>query len=182
SDLGLHAADGQPVNADAYDRYNGRWSRLFVPGLLAAAEVSPGHRMLDVATGTGEDALMAISAVGHTGTVVGTDISPAMLEAACARLSGSLRAVVADGQALAFRDASFDAAICQLGLMFFPDATRGLAEFRRVLRGGGRAAVCVISTPDRAPMWGHLAGALSRYLPDQRDAFHLGFTLADVRQ
>ena len=87
SDRGLHAAAGQPVSADAYDRYNGRWSRLFVPSLLVAAEVRPGQRVLDVATGTGEAALMAISAVGHSGTVVGTDISPAMLEAARARLS-----------------------------------------------------------------------------------------------
>jgi ubiquinone/menaquinone biosynthesis C-methylase UbiE len=182
SDRGLHAAAGQLVSAEAYDRYNGRWSRLFVPGLLAAAEVGPGHRVLDVATGTGEAALMAISAVGHSGTVVGTDISPAMLEAARGRLTGSLRTVVADGQALAFRDASFDAVICQLGLMFFPDATRGLTDFRRVLRNGGCAAVCVISSADKAPMWGPLAAALSRYLPNQREAFHLGFTLADTKR
>ena len=138
--------------------------------------------MLDVATGTGEAALMAISAVGHSGTVVGTDISPAMLEAARGRLSGSLRTVVADGQALAFRDGSFDAVICQLGLMFFPDAARGLTEFRRVLRNGGCAAVCVISSADKAPMWGPLADALSRYLPDQREAFQLSFSLGDARR
>jgi ubiquinone/menaquinone biosynthesis C-methylase UbiE len=182
SDRGLHAAAGQEVGADAYDRYIGRWSRLFVPSLLAAAEVGSGDRVLDVATGTGAPALMAISAVGHSGTVVGTDISPAMLEAARGRLSGLLRTVVADGQALAFRDASFDAVICQLGLMFFPDAARGLTEFRRVLRNGGCAAVCVISSADKAPMWGPLADALSRYLPDQREAFQLSFSLGDARR
>ena len=179
SDAGLHVTSGQRVNADAYDRYLGRWSRLFVPSLLAAAEVQAGHRVLDVATGTGEAAVMAIPAVGSTGMIVGTDISAAMLEAARARLSGSFRAVTADGQALPFRDASFDAAICQLGLMFFPEPTRGLAEFRRVVRNGGCAAVCVISSPDKAPMWGPLAGALSRFLPDQHEAFHLGFAFAD---
>jgi ubiquinone/menaquinone biosynthesis C-methylase UbiE len=52
---------------------------------------------------------------------------------------------VADGQALPFADATFDAVLCQLGLMFFPDPARGLAEFRRVLRPRRRAAVCVIS-------------------------------------
>jgi ubiquinone/menaquinone biosynthesis C-methylase UbiE len=138
--------------------------------------------VLDVATGTGEAALMAIPAVGQSGMVVGTDISPAMLGAARARLPRSLQAVVTDGQALAFRDASFNAVICQLGLMFFPEPTRGLTEFRRVLRGGGRAAVCVISSPDKAPMWGPLAGALGRHLPDQREAFHLSFALADARR
>src|SRR6516165_1161444 len=99
SDQGLHAAAGQEVSADAYDRYLGRWSRLFVPSLLAAAEIQPGHRVLDVATGTGEAALMAILAVtcSGSGMVVGTDVSPAMLEAARARLSGSFLAVVGDG-------------------------------------------------------------------------------------
>jgi ubiquinone/menaquinone biosynthesis C-methylase UbiE len=178
SDRGLHAAAGQEVSADAYDRYLGRWSRLFVPSLLAAAEVRSGERVLDVATGTGEAALMAVPVVGRTGMVVGTDISTAMLESARARLCGSFRAVAADGQVLAFRDASFDAVVCQLGLMFFPEPTRGLAEFRRVLRNGGCAAVCVISSADKAPMWGVLAETLSRHLPARRESLHLSFSLA----
>lgn len=124
---------------------------------------------------------MALSAVGDSGLVIGADISSAMLEAARARLSGRpFRPVATDGQALAFPDASFDAVLCQLGLMFFPDPARGLAEFRRVLRPGRCAAVCVISSPDRAPMWGILAETLSRYLPDQIEALHLAFALADA--
>jgi len=155
-------------------------SLVLVSELLChAVDLRAGQRVLDVATGTGEAAVMAIPAVGSTGMVVGTDISAAMLEAARARLSGSFRAVTADGQALPFRDASFDAAICQLGLMFFPEPTRGLAEFRRVVRNGGCAAVCVISSPDKAPMWGPLAGAMGRVLPDQQEEFHLGFALSN---
>src|SRR5262249_578498 len=65
-------------------------------------------------------------------------------------------------------------------LQFFPDPTRGLLEFRRVLRAGGCTAVCVLSTRDRAPMWGVLADALSRHLPDQRETLHLSFALADA--
>lgn len=179
TDRGLHAEVGRAVDASAYDRYIGRWSRLFVPNLLAAAEIAAGHRVLDVATGTGEAALAATSVVGHAGVVIGADISAVMVGAARARLPDSYRAVVADGQALAFRDAGFDAVVCQLGLMFFPDPTRGLAEFRRVLRSGGCAAVCVISTPDRAPMWGVLAETLSRRLPDQRAMLNLSFSLSD---
>jgi ubiquinone/menaquinone biosynthesis C-methylase UbiE len=178
SDAGLHAAVGRAVSTSAYDRYIGRWSRLFVPSLLAASEIAPGYRVLDVATGTGEAAMAAIFLVGPAGTVIGADVSPAMLGAARARLPESYRAVVTDGQALAFRDASFDAVVCQLGLMFFPDPARGLAEFRRVLRGGGFAAVCVISTPENAPMWGVLAETLSRHLPAQRETLHLSFSLA----
>jgi len=45
---GLHAAPGRAVSSSAYDRYLGRWSRLTVPDLLAAAEVAQGHHVLDV--------------------------------------------------------------------------------------------------------------------------------------
>ena len=177
---GLHAAAGQPVDAAAYEQYLGRWSRLFVPALLAAAEVARGDRVLDVATGPGQAALVALSTVTPAGRVIGADISPAMLTAARARLgAGAFQPVAMDGQALAFRDGSFDAVVCQLGLQFFPEPARGLMEFRRVLQAGRCTAVCVISTPDRAPMWGVFAEALSHQLPEQRDTLHLSFALAD---
>jgi ubiquinone/menaquinone biosynthesis C-methylase UbiE len=177
---GLHVAAGRAVDTSAYDRYIGRWSRLFVPAVLQAAEVRPGCRVLDLCTGTGDAALMMLPVVGASGLVVGADIAPAMLEAARDRLGGrSFWSVAADGQALPFKDGSFDAVVCQLGLQFFPDPALGLLEFRRVLRSGGCAAVCVISTPDRAPMWGILADVLSRFLPEQRDIIHLSFALAD---
>ncbi len=53
---GFHAAPGRAIDPLAYERYIGRWSRLFVPAVLAAAEVTGGDRVLDVATGTGEAA------------------------------------------------------------------------------------------------------------------------------
>jgi ubiquinone/menaquinone biosynthesis C-methylase UbiE len=179
SDRGLHAPSGGAVSADAYEEYIGRWSRLFVPSLLAAAAVQPGYRILDVAAGTGEASLAAARLVAPSGAVIATDISAAMLQAACARSAGSLHAVAADGQALPFQDAGFDAVVCQLGLMFFPDPARGLAEFCRVLRPGRRAAICVISTAERAPMWGALAAALGRQLPEMHDTLHLSFSLAE---
>jgi hypothetical protein len=46
---GFHAPAGRPVDTDAYERYIGRWSRLFVPALLAAAEVTVDDHVLDVA-------------------------------------------------------------------------------------------------------------------------------------
>jgi ubiquinone/menaquinone biosynthesis C-methylase UbiE len=180
---GFHVTPGRAVDTSAYDRYIGRWSRLFVPAVLAAAEVALGYRVLDVSTGTGEAALMALPIVGASGLVIGADISPAMLVAARGRLDEpSFWQVAADGQALPFKDGSFDAVICQLGLQFFPDPALGLMEFRRVLRSAGCAAVCVISTPDRAPMWGILADVLSRSLPEQRDIIHLSFALADPKR
>jgi ubiquinone/menaquinone biosynthesis C-methylase UbiE len=180
---GLHAAAGRPVDASAYEQYLGRWSRLFVPAVLAVAEVASGDCVLDVATGPGKAALLALAKVTPAGRVIGADISPAMLTAARTRLGeGAFQPVAMDGQALAFRDGSFDAVVCQLGLQFFPDPVRGLAEFRRVLQVGRWTAVCVISTPDRAPMWGVLAEALSRQLPAQRETLHLTFALADTER
>jgi SAM-dependent methyltransferase len=112
--------------------------------------------------------------------VVGVDIAPAMLTGARRRLHDpAFWPVAADGQALPFEDASFDAVVCQLGLQFFPDPVRGLTEFRRVLRPGANVGVCVISTPEKAPMWGILAEELGRRLPAQRPVLNLSFSLAD---
>jgi ubiquinone/menaquinone biosynthesis C-methylase UbiE len=180
---GLHAPIGERADGVAYERYIGRWSRLFVPALLNAAEIRDGDRVLDVATGTGEAAQLALERVGNSGLVVGADISSAMLNEACARLrSAHFLPVVSDGQSLVFPDATFDAVICQLGLMFFPDPARGLAEFRRVLRPGRRSAVCVISLASRAPMWGILAETLSEYPPEHTNILNLSFSLADAAQ
>jgi SAM-dependent methyltransferase len=166
--------------ASAYERFMGRWSRLYVPALLAGARITTDSRVLDVAAGTGEAALLAASWVGLSGKVVGTDISLPMLRTGQNRLAGKAITLVAmDAQVLALRDRVFDAVICQLGLMFFPDVARGLGEFRRVLRPGGRTAVCVWSTPERSPLIGILAEALSRHAPAQRDDLRVPFSLSD---
>jgi SAM-dependent methyltransferase len=177
---GFHARAGKPVDSLAYERWTGRWSRLFVPLVIAAAQVAPGDRILDVSTGTGEAAHAALQAIGSSGMVVGVDIAPAMLTSARKRLNDpAFWPVAADGQALPFQDESFDAVVCQLGLQFFRDPARGIAEFRRVLRPGAAAGVCVISTPDKAPMWGILAEELGQRLPAHRPVLNLSFALAD---
>src|SRR5262245_30466226 len=109
-------------------------------------------RVFDIATGTGLAARAALGVVGPTGHVTAADFSPAMVERARERLAQAKNASVAveDGQALSFSDRTFDAVVCSLGLMFFPHPARGLAEFRRVLRPGGRAAVSVNTVPERS--------------------------------
>ena len=177
---GFHVAAGRSVDSAAYDQSTGQWSRLFVPSVLDAAGVDQGCRVLDVATGTGEAALAITPAIGASRLLVGADIAPAMLESARTRLrQAAFLPVAADGQALPFADGSFDAVICQLGLQFFPNPGLGLIEFRRVLRDGGRIAICVASTPDRVPLWGILAEVLGRLLPEQRHVVQLSFSLAD---
>ena len=111
---GLHATATGHVDASADWQYIGRLSQRFVPALLAAADIGPGDRVLDVATGTGVAAQLALSLVGDSGLVVGADISLAMLDAARARLSsGQFLPVVSDGEALVFPDARFDAVLCK---------------------------------------------------------------------
>jgi ubiquinone/menaquinone biosynthesis C-methylase UbiE len=138
--------------ASAYDRAFAHVSSHFVPFLLRAAGLEPGQRVLDAATGTGIAAEAALAVVGRAGHVTAADISQAMVDRARRRLGGSPNAsvVVADGQSLSFDDGSFDVVLCSLGLMFLPDPARGLSEFYRVLRPGGRAAVSVSTTPERS--------------------------------
>jgi len=177
---GFHVRPGCAVDASAYEQFTGRWSRLFVPLVLEAADVQPGDQVLDVCTGTGEAAFAIAPAIGASGCLIGVDIAPAMLESARGRLNEpTFLPVAADGQALPFPDRCFDAVVCQLGLQFFPNPGLGLKEFRRVLSDGGRAGICVISSPDRAPMWGILADLLGRLLPDQQQTVHLSFSLRD---
>ena len=169
------------AGAAAYDLLTGRWSRLYIPTLLAQAGVAVGHRVLDVATGTGEAAILAASRVGASGRVVGIDVSRPMLAVAAAKIAERpIELLQMDAQALAFKEESFDAVVCQLGLMFVRDAASALHEWRRVLRACARLAVCVYATPDRVPLYGILMDELSRRLPDQHDVLYQPSALADA--
>ncbi len=137
--------------AAGYDEMFARVAQTFIPILLAAARIGEGHRVLDVATGTGLVARAARDIVGPRGTVVAGDISSTMLDAARRKVENSgITFEQFDGHKLPYGDGQFDRVICQLGLAFFDDPGRGLAEFRRVLKSDGRAAVIVNSTPERS--------------------------------
>jgi SAM-dependent methyltransferase len=169
------------AGAACYDLLSGRWSRRYVPTLLAEANLSLGHQVLDVATGTGEAATLAADRVGATGRVVGIDISPPMLRVAAAKIVNQpVSVLLMDGQTLAFGDETFDAVICQLGLMFMPDPATALAEWTRVLRRGGRLAVCVWGAPERVPLFGILMDELRRHFPEERALLYQPSALADA--
>jgi SAM-dependent methyltransferase len=96
---GLHSRTGVDVDPLAYDRYVGRWSRLFVPDTIAAAAVQHGDKVLDISTGTGEAAIGLLPAIGGPGTLIGADISPEMMRAARQRVSDErYLPIAADGQ------------------------------------------------------------------------------------
>jgi ubiquinone/menaquinone biosynthesis C-methylase UbiE len=137
--------------------------------------------VLDVAAGTGIAAEAALGIVGPRGSVLATDQSPEMVDKACHRLAGSPNAAVAveDGQSLTYPEASFDAVLCSLGLMFFPEPIRGLASFHRVLRPGGRAAVPVTAVPERSYN-GRINVVLARHVPSLADATAGTFALGEA--
>src|SRR5262252_4947341 len=166
--------------AAGYDSLTGPVSRHFIPFLLRAARIGVGMRVLDVATGTGLAAEAALAAVGLSGSVVAADISRPMVGRARDRLGGAPNAIVAveDGQSLRFDDRSFDAVLCSLGLMFFPDPARGVSEFHRVLRPGGWAAVLVNTTPERSYN-GRINVIIARRAPSLAEATARTFSLGD---
>jgi ubiquinone/menaquinone biosynthesis C-methylase UbiE len=169
--------------AAEYDRAFAHVTAYFMPFLLRAVHLSPGMRVLDIATGTGLSAEVALAAVGPTGYVTAADISPAMAGKARERLGEAPNASVSveDGQALSFSDESFDAVLCNLGLMFFPDTVRGLSEFRRVLRPGGRVAVSVNTVVERS--YNHQINVMiARYLPSLAEAVTRTFALGEASQ
>jgi SAM-dependent methyltransferase len=143
--------------------------------------VASGHSVPDVPAGTGEASVGLASQVGATGRVLAVDLSLPMLRVAADKVAGlPVPIAIMDGQQLACRAKTFDAVVCQLGLMFFPEPLRGLEEFWRALRLGGRIAVQVWSRPDRVPFYGLLADALSSELPEQRDTLYQPSALADT--
>jgi demethylmenaquinone methyltransferase / 2-methoxy-6-polyprenyl-1,4-benzoquinol methylase len=118
------------------------------------ARVPPGGRALDVATGTGDLALVLAQRAGPTGEVIGADFSDGMLARARAKAAGvaGVRFEHADALALPYGDGAFDAATVGFGARNFGDLERGLAEMVRVVRPGGRVVVLEITTPTRPPL------------------------------
>jgi arsenite methyltransferase len=120
------------------------------------AGLVPGERVLDVGCGAGLDALVAAAAVGPDGDVVGVDITPEMIEraneAAASAPSARVRFVVADAaERLPFGDGSFDAVQSNGCLNLSPRKRELLTEVHRVLRPGGRLALCdAVLKPEKA--------------------------------
>jgi SAM-dependent methyltransferase len=139
------------VDADAYDRFMGRYSRLLAPQLAELAGVRNGGRggqhVLDVGCGPGALTAELVARLGP-GAVSAVDPSASFVAATRRRHPG-VGVTVASAQALPFEDATFDVTLAQLVLPFIPDPAAGLREMRRVTREGGTVAACV---------WDHAGG------------------------
>lgn len=121
--------------------------------MLHLAGVTAGSKVLDVAAGAGDQTLQAAERVGAGGYVLATDIAPAILDLAAenARNAGyrNVETRVLDGESLDVEEASFDAVISRVGLIYFPDQQAALHGMKRALKSGGRVAAIVYSTPER---------------------------------
>ena len=132
--------------------------------LVAAAGVTPGDRVLDIACGTGVVARTAATRSGTAANVTGTDIHAGMLEAAARFAAEAGLAEITwlecEAAAMPLPDDAFDVALCQQGLQFMPDKPGAMAEMARVLKPGGRLALSVWRT--RAPIGAAFATVLDR--------------------
>jgi ubiquinone/menaquinone biosynthesis C-methylase UbiE len=152
--------------------------------MLDRAEIGPGSRVLDIATGAGEPALSAAVLVGSEGNVLATDLSENIIQfaqqLADERGLQNFETRAMDGENLELPDDTFDAVFCRFGLIYMPNVQQALSEWRRVLKPGGKTVVAVFSTPDQN-QWGSVPVPIIRKraqlpppLPGQPGPFSLG--------
>jgi len=130
--------------------------------MLDLAGIRPGHRVLDIAAGTGEQTLMAARRVGPDGFVLATDIADRMLayldEAARNEGLTNVQTRLVDARLLELERDSFDAAICRLALMLIPERHKALTAIHRALKADARFAAIVLSTAEKEP---HISESLA---------------------
>jgi ubiquinone/menaquinone biosynthesis C-methylase UbiE len=140
--------------------------------LIRRVAPEPGERVLDVACGTGAVTRQVAPLVGVEGTLIGYDISPAMLGVARSQPAPAGAAIVwREGRAeeLPFAGGSFDAVFCQQGLQFSPDRLAVVREIHRVLAPDGRAGISVWRGVEYQPTFKLFDAAVEGHLGIQPD-------------
>ena len=163
------------------------YESLFVPALFEqwtariadAAAVQPGQRVLDVACGTGVLARHIARRIGTSGSVTGLDPSPGML-AVARQHAPAIDWRRGTAESLPFDARSFDAVVCQFGLMFFTDRSQAVREMMRVLTPGGHLAVAVWDSLENNPAYAAEVELLARLAGRApADALRAPFMLGD---
>lgn len=138
-------SDQDPIfsEAQAYERFMGRWSRELAPQLVRFAGVRDGEALLDVGSGTGALAA-ALASAAPSSRIVGIDPSAPYVALAQARQGGPrVTFEVGDAQRMRFDAAAFDRTLSLLVVNFIPDADRAVSEMKRVTRRGGTISAAV---------------------------------------
>ena len=169
---------------NAWGPFLRKWLGPATELMLDMAAVAPGHRILDVAAGAGDQTLQAAERVGQAGYVLATDIAPNLLEYAAlnARKAGyqNIETQVMDGEELTVEEGTFDVVISRVGLIYFPDRQRALEGMYRALKPGGRVAAIVYSIAEKNPFFSTPVSIIRRRanlptpLPGQPGPFSLG--------
>lgn len=126
-----------------------------------------GHRVLDIACGTGIAARVAVQRFTHLAAVVGVDLNAGMLDVARESMPATPIPIdwhQADAGDLPLPDRQFDVILCQHGLQFMPDKPKVLREMKRVLAPHGTLALIVWGAP--TPYQASLAEALARHVSE----------------
>lgn len=165
------------------------YEEFFVPALFQewasrvadAAQISPGQHILDVACGTGVLAREVAERVGESGSVAGLDLNEGML-AVAKHKAPKIEWRQGRAETLPFDSNSFDAVVCQFGLMFFENRCAAIEEMVRVLRHGGHLAVAVWDSLENTPGYAAITGLLERLFGDEvADAMQAPFVLGDIQ-
>ena len=139
-------------NADAYERFMGRWSRAVGEKFLDWIAPPQNARWLDVGCGTGAFSELILKRCAPK-SLAGIDPAPAQIDYA-RKLLPAADFRVADSMELPFEDSAFDVVASALVLHFIPDRSKALAEMKRVVRNGGLVAAYTwerTATVDFAP-------------------------------
>jgi ubiquinone/menaquinone biosynthesis C-methylase UbiE len=147
-------------------RLRGEASEAVTEMMVELANIQVGDRVLELAAGMGDLAIMSARRVGPNGYVLATDISDSMLKyaAEAAREAGitNIETRIMDAENIDVIPDSFNAALCRFALMLFPNAAKALAGVYRALKPTGRFAVTVWSTAEKNPFHGLPLAIVSR--------------------
>jgi ubiquinone/menaquinone biosynthesis C-methylase UbiE len=150
----------------------GEASEAVTEMMLDLANIQVDDRVLELAAGMGDLAVMTARRVGPNGYVLATDISDSMLRytADAAREAGvtNVETRVMDAENLDIAPDSFNVALCRFALMLFPNAAKALAGVHRALKPAGRFAVTVWSTAEKIPFMGYRWQSLVAWQKYQR--------------
>jgi ubiquinone/menaquinone biosynthesis C-methylase UbiE len=147
-------------------RLRGEASEAVTKMMLDLAKIHVGDRVLELAAGMGDLAILSARRVGPNGYVFATDISANMLELAAETLREAdltnVETRVMDAENLDVAPDSFNVALCRSALMLFPNVAKALAGVYRALKPAGRFAVTVWSTAEKNPFHGLPLAIVSR--------------------